>query len=203
MELEKLEEWFGEKLPELLEDSSEYPIFLVATRNKPGALTMNVTEEQARELQEMCRELDLSIRVAKGRVSKPGVAVGERPEHDQRCAFIARDDERFKVLEESEGRFYGFSDRAVGEFLGFPESAIKFFEQNEQPGMESKKRILEEKPEERELLALTTFIPSPDALEEAIEIGRKRKMQLEEFDSENGSHLGEQFIEKRMKDSLY
>lgn len=203
MNVEKLEKWFGEKLPELLEDSSEYPIFLVAIGEKPGALTMNVTEKQARELQEMCRELDLSIRITEGRVSKPDVAIGERPEHDQKCAFIARDNDRFEILEESEGRFYGFSDRAVGEFLGFPESAIKFFEEHEQPGMKSKKRILEEKPKERKLLALTTFIPSPDALEEAIEIGRKRKKQLEEFDRETGSGLGEQFIEKRMKDSLY
>lgn len=203
MDTEKIEEWFNRKLPDILEDGSSYPIFLVAIGEKPGALTMNVDEDQEKALREICWDLDLEIKVSQGRISKPDVTVGERPEHDQRCAFIARNEERMEILEDSKGRFYGFSDGAVGKFLGFPESAIKFFEENEQPGMVSKKAVLDEDLQGKELLALTTFIPNPENLEEAVEIGRKRKKQLKEFDNRHDTDVGRKFIEKRLENSLY
>lgn len=203
METEKLEKWFDGRIQQVLEDGSEYPIFLVAIGEKPGALTMNVDREQEEVLRKLSEELDLSIKVSEGRVSKPGVNVGSRPEHNQRCAFIAQNSERFEILEESDGRFYGFSDRAVGEFLGFPDSAISFFSEHEQPGMISKKGIENEEMEGKNFLGLTTFIPDPERLEEAIEIGRERKKALEQFDEKKDAATGRQFIRKRTEDSMY
>ncbi|WEL19476.1 hypothetical protein [Candidatus Nanohalococcus occultus] len=202
MNVEKIEDWFGGKL-DVLSDGSEYPIFLVAIGEKPAALTMNVDDRQEKTLRELCSELDLAIKVSEGRVSKPGVAVGNRPEHDQRCAFITNDESRMEILENSSGRFYGFSDEAVGRFLGFPDSAIEFFEENEQPGMVSKKAVMEKDPDGKKFLALTTFIPAPESLKEAVEIGKRRKDELESFDRENNSSLGEEFIQRRFEGSLY
>ncbi|MFB6245319.1 MAG: hypothetical protein ABEJ03_03140, partial [Candidatus Nanohaloarchaea archaeon] len=173
----KLERWFGERLPEVLTDGSEYPLLLTVLGEKPAALTMNIDSEQEKVLEELCDEFDLSMKTGEGRRSKPDRAVGENPVRDQKCAFIARDEERFDLLEASEGRFYGFSDRAVGKFLGFPEDAIEFFVQNEQPGMKSRKFMEKMDDVNRELVDLTTYIvpDSERAVRKAEEKGRKRK----------------------------
>lgn len=203
MKKEKLESWFGGRIQQVLDDGSEYPIFLVAIGEKPGALTMNVDRDQEEALEGLTKDLGLALKVSEGRISKPGVEVGKRPEHDQRCAFIAQSNERFKILEESSGRFYGFSDEAVGKFLGFPESAISFFIEHEQPGMISKKGIKQKDPDNPEILGLTTFIPDPESLNEALETGKKRERQLERFDRQNQVSIGEDFIQKRKHNSLY
>lgn len=204
---ERLEEWFDRRLEAELDDSSEYPLLLVVLGEKPAALTMNVDDRQLELLKEFCHEFDLGIRVAEGRISKPGRTVGENERRDQEAAFICRDPERFNLLEK--GRFYGYSDRSVGRFLDFPQKAIDFFAESEQPGMESRKRIEEfkhsGKVENLEYLALTTFIPAPDLghVRESVRLGKDRERTLEHMDSVCGFELGKKMKRERMDRSFY
>jgi len=205
---EALGEFFDQRLDELLDDGSEYPVFLVTIGEKKAAVTMNVSKEQIEILKELCSRFDLSYRIGEGRKSKPSKTTGEKTERKQRAFFVSNDESYFEVLEE--GRFYGFSDRSVGKLLGFPEKSVRFFVENEQPAMKSRKTISKMREdgtfgEDLKYLNLVTFIPSPDRkeIEKAIEKGRHRREKLEEFDEKTGLELGKKFIEQRTSRNLY
>lgn len=205
-----LDDFFGGRLDEVIEDSSDYPMLLMVIGEKEAALTMNADEEQIKTLKEFAEAFDLHLRVYKGRTSKPGKPGAENPSFDQKGVFLATEEDRFDILENSEGRFYGFSDEAVGKFLGFPKSSIKFFNSTEQPGLESRSKInkLKESEEfERDMnyLNLTTYIPAPerDAVKEAIKTGIKREKALIEFDEENNVNIGKKYLEERFSSSFY
>lgn len=206
-EAEKLERWFLEILRQELDDGSEYPLLLVAVGEKPAALTMNLTDDQAEVLREFCEEFELEVLFSEGRVSKPGRVLDDSEQRPQKAAFIAESEDRFALLEE--GRFYGFSDRSVGRFLDFPESAVEFFAESEQPGMESKREIEELKStgeiQDVDYLALTTFIPAPDreSLEEAIRTGKDREEKLKHIERGMDTKLFSDFIRSRKQSSLY
>lgn len=205
--LEKLREHLQE-LEDVLDDGSEYPFFLVTIGEKYGAVSMNTSDKQIQILKKFCNELDLEYRIGEGRVSKPSRKTTEKTKRKQKAFFVSRNDSHFEMLKE--GRFYGYSDRSVGEFLGFPEKSIEFFIENEQPAMKSRKQISEMREKESfeadlKYLNLVTFIPAPEQKEvrKAVEKGRERADKLTEFDEETGSDLGEKFIEKRMSKNLY
>ena len=206
----KLEKYFEDKLAKVIEDSSDFPMLLMVLGDKEAALTMNADEEQTKLLKEFAEAFDLDIRVYEGRESKPDKPGAENPSFNQKGVFLAVNEERFDILESSEGRFYGFSDEAVGEFLGFPESSIKFFNSTEQPGLESRKRINKMKKDEKfdgdlKYLNLTTYIPAPDreSIEEAIEKGVKREKALNRLDEENNVEIGHRYLEDRFSKSFY
>lgn len=205
-----IEEFFREKLPNALKDGSSYPLLLIVLGEKPGALTMNVSDEQIEVLERSCEEFGLHLKVSEGRVSKPDSPTGVKPSFEQRGGFVARNPDRFHILQASEGRFYSFSDRAVGKFLGFPESAIEFFNSCEQPGLRSRRRIEELKEkgmfnDDTRYLNLTTYIPAPEkeAVEQAIETGKKRQEMLEKLDSELDTDIGRSYLERRFENSFY
>ena len=203
-----MEKYFIDVLPEKLDDSSEYPIFLVAIGEKKGAVTMNADEDQVELLKMLCQDLGLHYEIGEGRKSKPSKAVGENKNLDQRGFFISNKKKHLEVLED--GRFYGFSDRSVGKFLGFPDKAIEFFEAHEQPAMVSRKKIAEMREdgsfgEELKYLNLVTYIPPPEAecVEKGIEKGREREELMERYDGENGTDIGKKYLEKRFSRNLY
>ena len=207
-ETEKIENYFLEKLPETLDDGSQYPILLVVTGEKEAALTMNCNEEQIQVLKQLCADFGLEYRIGKGRKSKPSRAIGENKEMDQKGFFIARKPERFDLLEE--GRFYGFSDFSVGRFLGFPDKAVDFFDNEEQPSMISRQKIANLRKEnvfgdDLKYLNLVTYVPPPEeeSIRKGIERGKKRERKLERFDEENSSLVGEKYLEKRFSRNLY
>jgi hypothetical protein len=204
-----MEEHFS-ALPEKLRDGSSYPLLLVVLGEKSAALTMNVKDEQVEAIRQLCDEFDPHLKVYEGRTSKPETSVGERPSFEQKGAFVARKEGRFEILEGSEGRFYGFSDKAVGKFLGFPESSIEFFDSHEQPGIISRREIHRmrdegELPPDLEYLNLTTFIPAPEkeAVEKAIETGKRREKLLRELDQELEADIGEKYIKMRFNNNFY
>lgn len=205
--VDELEAWIG-RLQNLLEDGSQYPIFLVALGEKRGAVSMNVSEEQIQSLKRFCERLGLKYRTAEGRKSKPSRNVMEKTERDQNAFFVSREGSWFDILEE--GRFYGYSDRSVGEFLGFPKSSIEFFVENEQPAMRSREQISKMNKEQGleadiRYLNLVTYIPAPEESEilKAVKKGRLRAEKLSEFDGMNDSELGEHLLEKRLSGNLY
>lgn len=206
----RTQEFFEERLPAVLEDGSSYPLLLVALGEKPAALSMNVNHEQIEVLEEFCEEFNLHLRIYEGRMSKPDTAVGQNPSFNQKGAFIAKNPERFKILENSEGRFYGASDEAVGKFLDFPEKAIRFFNSTEQPGLESRKEIQRMKQKEEinsdlKYLNLITHIPAPEkeSVEKAVETGKKREKLLEQFDKEMDTEIGRKYLNRRFGNNLY
>jgi hypothetical protein len=204
MENEKLlEKHFEDGLDTVIHDSSDYPMLLMVLGEKHAALTMNASDEEIDAIQSFCDDFDFTMRVREGRTSKPEGSLGNRPVDDGKCVFVADDEKRFKILERSEGRFYGYSDSAVGEFLGFPESAIEFFDSTEQPGMESRKFIEELKQngeiEDTKFIGLTSYIPAPapEAVKQAVETGKKRYSVLQE------TEIGKKYVQRRFENSLY
>lgn len=205
-----IEEYFDGRLDAKIEDSSDYPMLLMAIGEKEAALTMNADKGQIEVLREFAEVFDLCLKVYEGRTSKPEKPGAEIPSFDQKGVFLATEEDRFDILENSEGRFYGFSDKAVGKFLGFPESSIKFFKSTEQPGLESRKKIkeLKEKKEfngDLKYLNLTTYIPAPDreAVEKAIQKGVSREKALFKIDEENNLDIGKKYLDSRLENSFY
>jgi hypothetical protein len=207
----EMQSFFREKLPKTIDDSSDFPMLLMVLGEKQAALTMNASDEQISALEEFCDEFGFHLKVLEGRTSKPSKAGAENPSFDQKGAFVATTEKRFEILEDSEGRFYGCSDKAVGEFLGFPESSIRFFNSCEQPGLKSRQKINElmengeVKEKDLKYLNLTTFIPAPEieAVRDAIELGKRREKRLEKFDSENSVGIGEGYLKRRFQNSFY
>lgn len=119
--------------------------------------------------------------------------------------YIARDLDRFQMLEKVEEDSPYHTARSEGLFLGYPESSVDYFVKNSRKAS----RELKEKASkmvERNLvdgekiyyLDLVSYIPevSAEGIIEAIEHGRVREKQLKEYDEENDSELGEGLVEE-------
>lgn len=169
---------------ELLEEIDRYlnveqsiSVILMLEGEKPGVLIMSAGENQRKFIKAFCRKFDFEY-MAKEGVKDPGV-------------FITRNPERFKILERSSGDFYGATDSAVGEFLGYEKKAREYYEK-----MSENDEIAREKTEEKiaeleqkgevpqgyeQYLKLIAYIPYPDEkhIEQAIKKGEKRYQLLE------------------------
>ena len=186
-------EYFEQNLP--YRDSVD--LALVLLRERPACLIMDPEDEKLDKIRSFCEKFDLHIVLKKDEkgsgLSKTGV-------------FVSREKERFELLEDSEGRFYGFSDREVGEFLGFPEEDIEYFAENIEDGpVESETREkageLAEKGlidrEDVKFVELVTYVakPTEECVIRAVERGKDYRDALLEFDRETGSEVGVQLLE--------
>ncbi len=209
---EKLEHYFLEELPEKLSAEAAYPLLLLVLGERPGALVMSAGREKRKLLKQFADDFGLEYRTygedekslidrllrRETPLSKPGV-------------FLTRDAERFDIVEKSDGRFYGTSDEAVGRFLGYPDSAIEYYDQDGTIGSETVEKIShmidqgEISQEKRRYLDLTTYIPEPskDAIREAIAIGEKREKLLHELDQALDTDIGERYLNARMSIRSY
>jgi hypothetical protein len=115
--------------------------------------------------------------------------LGRDNRFEKESVYLAQKEERFNILENSEGRFNGFSDKAVGEFLGYPESAIEYYHGTEKPaGMEfhdTIEKLIEIgniSQEERESLECLSYLPAPQEKQiiDAVNEGTRRQKLLEE-----------------------
>lgn len=191
---EEFIEFFLQKLPyrETLD------LFLVILEKRPACLIMDPDEGEREKLAEFCREFDLEFREKSSKNESLLSSSG---------FFIAHDKSRFQKLQNSEGRFYGFSDRDVGDFLGFPEDDVEFFAEKVHEGpLEAKTREITEKMVEENLISqedskyvnLVTYVPKPseENILEAVELGKRFEEKILEFDAKFDSSIGKRVLEE-------
>jgi len=191
---EEFLEFFLQRLPyrETLD------LFLVILEERPACLIMDPDKGEREKLAEFCREFDLEFREQSSKNESLLSSSG---------FFISCDEERFQKLQDSEGRFYGFSDRDVGDFLGFPEDDIEFFAENVEEGpVEVKTREITEKmvrenlisQEDAKYVNLVTYVPRPceENVLEAVEQGKRFENKILEFDAKSDSSIGKRVLEE-------
>lgn len=176
------------RMPDYLNSSQSVSMYLMLEGLKPGVLIMSAGEDQRKFIKAFCRKFDCHYREYPG-FNDPGL-------------FITKDENRFKMLENSSGDFYGATDSAVGKFLGYEKKARRYYEaKNEDDALvrkefEDKLSELESKgkldPRYEDFLALVEYIPYPDEehIKEAIQRGEKRYEALK--DTEIGRRLLEE-----------
>lgn len=200
-----LEEYFLERFPGRIMDEEAYHLLLVVLGEKPGALVMSAGNREKRLLQDFCNDLGLKMMVVDGdERSHLDKLLGRDTRFRKDSIFIAREKERFDILEESEGDFNGFSERAVGEFLGYPKEAIDFYGEEEVPAQAFEKQAEEFldsgelNQDEIDLLDLMGYLPRPEkqSIIEAVREAEKREEKLLRIDEELGASIGSHYLEK-------
>ncbi|MFB6292615.1 MAG: hypothetical protein ABEI58_04455 [Candidatus Nanohaloarchaea archaeon] len=206
LDREKMEHYFLEEFPDTISLEEAYPLLLLVLDERPGALVMSAGRKKQKLLEKFAEDFQLAYRTYGEQ--DPGLLdrlLHRETPFSKPGAFLARDPERFDIIEEAEGGFYGTSDEAVGEFLGYPESAIEYYRREETLGSETLEKITgimdngDIAEEERRYLDLTTFIPEPDknAVKSAIETGKRREALLKQLDRELDTSIGEKYLEAR------
>ncbi len=190
------QKFFLEKLPESFSWRECYELYLLVEEERPGALIMDPGSEDLELLKDFADSFDLyfAVKSSDRGLSKQGF-------------FATRDRERLEMLE-SEGRFYGLSDRSVGNFLGYPETSIDYFEDNiggkpiEQEVREKLSELVEKgvvEKEEVNVLETVCFVPAArkKSILEALELGEERMERLEK------SQIGSKLVEKLLQNPIY
>lgn len=202
----ELEKYFMKFLPEKIGYDHAYDILMMLTGEKPGSLVMSPEIEQREALEELCEDLDLKYRVTGGRErSLLDRVLGIDTRMFKDGFFIARDEKALERLEQSHGKFYGFSDRGVGELLGYPKESTIFYEESTDPATKASKEKIEELmeqgkviEEEKKFLDLISYVPKPEetSVLRAIKIGEMREKKLKELDKDLETGIGEKYLEK-------
>jgi hypothetical protein len=168
------------RMPDYLNSSQSVSMYLMLEDLKPGVLNMSAGEDQREFIEAFCKKFDYHYREYPG-FRDPGV-------------FVTKDENRFKMLENSSGDFYGSTDSAVGKFLGYEKKARRYYEaKNEDDTLvrkefENKLSELESKGKldsrYEDSLALVDYIPYPDEehIKEAKQRGEKRYEALKDSD---------------------
>ncbi|MBC5792548.1 MAG: hypothetical protein H8Z69_00765 [Nanohaloarchaea archaeon] len=190
------QKFFLEKLPERFTWRECYELYLLVEGERPGALVMDPDSKDVELLKDFSHKFGLhfSVESSDRGLSKQGF-------------FASREKERLEILK-SEGRFYGLSDRAVGRFLGYPETSIEYFEENiggkpiEQEVREKLSEMIEDESVDKkdaELLELVCFVPAPtrESVNEALKVAESRKERL------NKKETGTKLLEKLMQNCIY
>lgn len=210
MDLEKplLEKYFAKKLPERITPNECFALLLVVISQKPGALVMSPDFRDRNLLRSFCEDFDLEYLEIE---SEERSLIDRFLRRDTRMLkggfFVARDKESFEILKQSEGRFYGFSDKAVGKFLGFPEDDTDYFAErtkNEDIWKETEKvieELIEEdklKRSEKKYFELINYVPRPKKSNvlQAVEKGKQREKAVLEFDKEFETEIGKNYLDK-------
>lgn len=204
---QKLEE-VTRNLEEDLTEDELFHLILVAIDQKPGGLIMDPDKESENKIEKEFARISLDHRSLgdrdRGLVDK--LLRRDNP-FATRGLFFAKDRSRFEILEESEGDFYGCSDKAVGKFLGYPDDAVSYYTNNQEVGMETIEKIKDRFGDELDLqyLNLVGFIPAPqeEKVEKAVERGKKRERILEELKAEESFSCGVEVKEKLMEKNLW
>lgn len=200
-----LEEYFLERFPERITDEEAYHILLLVMGLKPGTLVMSADKSQRKLLEDFCKDSGLKIKLVEGgKRSLLDRLLGRDSRFRKDSIYLAREKERFSILEQSKGDFTGFTDEAVGRFLGYPESAVAFYSREEVPAKKFE-RFIQKKLDEDEItgeelgfLSLVGYLPNPEAdgLEKALEEGRKRSRMLQSLDESLQVKVGKKYQEK-------
>lgn len=197
-EKEKIREYF-DYFREELPSRDVLDLFLLTINSRKSCLIMNTDDEEVEKLKQYCRELDLHYQVEEGESRISGKSV-----------FISREEERLELLEKDDGRFCGFQDTAVGDFLGFPEEDAEYFSQNIEDGQiePEVRRKLEEmiaegsaEEQDKKFVEVASYVPKPEEenILRCIERGKNRIEAIEKFDETNSTDLGREILDEFLK----
>ncbi|MFB6174780.1 MAG: hypothetical protein ABEJ87_02280 [Candidatus Nanohalobium sp.] len=201
----ELENYFLEELPSEIGYEHSFDILMMLTGEKPGSLVMRPKPKQVQMLKQMCDELDLSYKITGGdKKSLVDRVLGIDRRTFKDGFFLSRDEKALNRLEESEGKFYGFSDRGVGEFLGYPRDSTIYYQNSSEPATEKTQKKIEElagdkiEEERIEKLCFISYVPRPEEenILRAVKIGEMREEKLREMDKDLETSIGEKYIEE-------
>jgi hypothetical protein len=182
-----------EEAPEYLTINQSISLLLLKEGEKPGVLVMSSGEEQREFIDAFCRKFGYEHRNYPG-FSDPGV-------------FVARDEHRFQILEESSGGFYGAEESDVGKFLGYEKDSREYYDRHAEDEDIVRQEFLEELDKMKKdgevdedcdlYLELVSYVPYPDRehISDAIELGKQRYEMLESMET------GKKFL-KELEDQL-
>lgn len=203
---EELEEYFLNKLPDKIGYEQAFDILMMLIGEKPGALVMSPGLKEKKLLKEMCDRLDLEYKVTGG---KERSFFDKLLNRDTRVLkdgfFISRNEGALEELDESEGLFYGYSDKGVGQFLGYPKDSTLFYENSNDPAPDKARSKIEDMidedkidREDRKKLSLISYVPKPEEVSifRAVKIGDMREQKLEEVDKDLETEIGERYLEE-------
>lgn len=191
-----LEKYFLQILPEIFPSDECRALISLVAGDRSGVLLMSVQEEDEDVVETFCDDFNLSVRF-----------MGERNDLFDPGAFITNDEERFKVLDDSHGKFYTCTDEAVGKFLGYPDNAVKYYaesDDDEVPGKDYQEKCLELYQEgeltEEDLqhLQLVDYVPRPEKenILDVVEKGKIKEKKLKAFDRENNTRVAEIYLQE-------
>ncbi|MFQ3275692.1 MAG: hypothetical protein ACI9LV_000967 [Candidatus Nanohaloarchaea archaeon] len=207
-ETAKVKKYFSEKLSGKINEQELLDLLLLVIGEKPGALVMGADRSTVKLLQNFAEDFDLKIKTVKGgKRSLLDKLLGKDTRFQKDGVFITDDRKRFETLENSTGNFMGFSDRAVGKFLGYPEKSRNYYERKsggELAGADIEDEIsaLEEEGEtdssDRKYLHLVSYRPMTDreSILKAIDRGKKRAQKLREMDSNFNISVGADYLNR-------
>lgn len=193
-------EIFLKKLPRKIGWQYSFDIMMVYLNEKPGALVMDPNFGEIRTLKKSTSKLNLKYHYTDEESIKQFIKQTLFSDTMETGGFfIYKNKDSLSKLEKSEDDgFYGFTEKSVGIFLGYPkESAEYYVETNQMTNLvkeeteEKLKKLLKNEElskEEVEYLKYVSYIPKPSEKEikKAIEIGKNYSEALDEFDSELG-----------------
>ena len=208
LDISNLEGYFFDKLTEILSLHERFELLLVLTEERPGALIMSPDFKDRKILRSFCEDFSLYSLDVKGQErSKLDRLLQKDSRTFKGGFFITSNKQRLENLKYSDGDFYGFSDKSVGKFLGYPEEDIKYFEEREVEGKvgSETEEIIEDMIEEGEInqedvkyLELTSYLPKPEKsnILLAIQKGKEREKSLLELDKKFNTNIGSKNLDK-------
>ncbi len=201
--IDLMEKYFLEEFPYSLVNEEAYHILLLVLGERPGVLLMNVKRSDIKMIREFCDKFDLEIKVTGDDISILDKLLGRVPAVDNTNIYLAKDEERFDLLKGSKEGYGRFADRSIGEFLGYPEDALDYYEYEEIPGksFQEKADFTEFKDSDLEYLELVSYVPDPDpeSVSRAIDLGKKREELLRSLDEELGTDVGGLYLSELME----
>ena len=201
-----IEKYFIEEFPGALIDEEAYHLLLLVLGEKPGALLMSITDLDAEIIEDFCSDFDLEMKAVEGEkrsildkiLRRETVLTGP-------SIYVAESKDRFDLLKYSEETDARFSDKSIGEFLGYPEDALRYYENEEIPGkaFQEKADFSNFSDKDLDYLNLVEYVPKPEEEEisKAIEEGKKREKLLNRLDRELDIEIGSKYITEIKDDS--
>lgn len=211
-----VEDYFEHRLNDTVVIDEKLALLLLLIDERPGVLIMNPDYRDRNVLEDFCTEFELEHIYTGGERSRG--LIDRILRRDTRLFkggfFIAKDEKRLEKLQETEGRFYSFSDEGVGNFLGYPEDDIEYFAEKvaeghiERPTNKKAEELVSEgvlKNRELKYLELVSYVPRPlkENILDAVELGKKREEKILEMDEELGINSGAEVLREVFRDPLY
>lgn len=205
MNKEIIQEYFQEKFPERLTIDEIKDLYLLTIGEKPGVLVLGADHKKTQIIQNYCKHTELEYKVEKG---GKRALIDKILRRDTRLfkdkIYLTKNTENFEKLQkENEDHF---SEESIGKFLGYPETATKFYKKHEIPGQELENKVQEMKKqgkiteEDAQNLSLVSYVPktTEKQIKEAIRKGKDYRQKMKKFDKENNLEIGREIIEKQI-----